>query len=81
MKMINVQTKVIINVTEHIIIKNFWEYFVTDDKQGEDTVRCLVLGFETEIGDVYLPEIKPYIISRTKNFDEVMPAPGWEWMI
>jgi hypothetical protein len=68
-----------INVVEHIILKNGWEYYVTDDKHDEDTIRCVVMGFETEMGDVYLPEIKPYVVSRTRNLNEVMPATGWKW--
>lgn len=68
-----------INVVEHIILRNFWEYYVTDDKFTDDIVRCLVLGAETEIGDVFLNEIKPYILSRTNNLANVMPAPGYSW--
>ena len=68
-----------LNITEHIIIKNFWEYYVTDNKFTDDIVQCLVMGVETEIGDVSLEEIKPYIMTRTKDLDDVMPAPGWSW--
>ena len=68
-----------INVVEHIILKNGWEYFVTNNKFDKDTVQCLVMGFETELGDVYLPEIKPYIVSRTRNLNDLMPATGWQW--
>ncbi len=67
------------NITEHIIIKNFWEYYVTDNKFTDDIVQCLVMGIETGIGDVSLEEIKPYIMTRTKDLDDVMPAPGWSW--
>lgn len=68
-----------INVVEHIILKNGWEYYVTDDKHDKDTVLCLVMGFETELGDVYMPEIKPYIVSRTRDLGGLAPAEGWEW--
>lgn len=70
----------IINVVEHIILKNGWEYYVTDDSFDENTVQCLVMGFETEMGDVYMPEIKPYILSRTKHLDTIAPCQGWEWI-
>ena len=69
-----------INVTEHIILRNGWEYYVTDDKHDKDTIRCVVMGLETEMGDVYLPEIKPYIVSRTRDLNDLAPAEGWEWM-
>lgn len=69
-----------LKVVEHIILKNMWEYYVLDAPTNtEDVKLCLVMGFEQEIGDVYLPEIKPYIISRTKNLNEVMPADGCRW--
>jgi hypothetical protein len=68
-----------INVVEHIILKNKWEYYVTDNRFDEDIVQCLVMGFETELGDVSLNEISPYIISRTKDLNELLPAEGWEW--
>ncbi len=68
-----------INVIEHIILTNFWEYYVTEDNYGEGIQFCLVLGDYDELGDVYLPELEPYIVSRTKRLDSVMPAPGWEW--
>lgn len=68
-----------INVIEHIMLKNMWEYYVTDDKHNDDIVRCLVMGFETELGDVSLSEINPYVLIRTKNLNEVMPASDWRW--
>jgi hypothetical protein len=68
-----------INVVEHIILRNGWEYYVTDEKFDDDTIQCVVMGYETEIGDVYMPEIKPYIVSKTKNLNELAPCQGWEW--
>lgn len=69
-----------VNVTEHIILRNGWEYYVTDQKHDEDIVLCVVMGFETEMGDVSLSEIKPYILMRTKNLTELMPCEGWRWV-
>jgi hypothetical protein len=68
-----------INVIEHIILRNFWEYYVTDQNYGEGLQFCLVLGDYDELGDVYLPELSPYIVSRTKKLTPVIAAPGWEW--
>lgn len=76
--MVNSETGQTLKITEHMMTRNFWEYYVTDETDG-DIARCLVLGFEDEIGDVYLPEIAPYIITKTKKLSGVMPAPGWNW--
>jgi len=69
----------VINVLEHWILRNYWEYYITDDKFSDDIVRALVMGDETELGDVSLSEIKPYTISRTKDLEDIMPAVGWKW--
>lgn len=70
-----------INVVEHIIVKNFWEYYVSNEDTGEKDIKfCLVMGEETELGDVWMPEIEPFIITKTKNLKEVMPASGWNWI-
>ena len=69
-----------INVLEHIVLRNGWEYYVTDNRHDKDTVSCLVMGFETELGDVYMPELRGHIVSRTKDLNELMPADGWEWV-
>lgn len=76
----NKATGTVINVVSHAITRNFWEYYITDNKYDENIVQCLVMGFETELGDVYLPEVKPYLISVTKNLKQVAPAQGWEWV-
>jgi hypothetical protein len=39
-----------------------------------------VMGDATELGSVYLPEIEPYIISRTAELSNgVAPATGYRW--
>lgn len=81
MKMKQNVTGITLNITEHIILKNWWEYYITDRKDLPEGIReALVLGFEDEIGDVSLEEIRPYIQSRTSDLTEVMPAPGWRWV-
>jgi hypothetical protein len=79
-KMKSNNSDAVVNVVEHIIVKNWWEYFVTDRKESEDIAEAVVLGFEVEQGDVSLSEIHPHIISRTRDLDGVLPAPGWEWV-
>ena len=71
-----------INVIEHIMLKNLWEYYIIDDPEDvnpEGYATALVMGFETEVGSVYIPEIEPYIISRTTQLHDLMPAPNWKW--
>ena len=70
-------------VVEHIIIKNMWEYYIlkTDLDEDDDKYKtALVVGDYTEIGGVYMPEIEPYIVSRTSQLDELIPPPNWEWV-
>lgn len=72
---------IVINVVEHIIIRNMWEYYITDEKTDDKDLKFgLVMGFETELGYIYMPELAPYVISKTKNLNEVMAAGGWSWV-
>jgi hypothetical protein len=75
-----------LDVVEHIILRNMWEYYVlSDEGQNDwvsdtpDIVYALVMGFHDEIGTVSLSEIKPHVISRTTCMDDIMPADGYEW--
>ena len=70
----------VVNVTEFAMVKNMWEYFITDEKFSDDIVCAVVAGFEVELGDISLSEIKPYVILRSKDLASTMPAPGWEWV-
>jgi len=67
-------------VIEHIMLRNFWEYFVLKARSNTKRIKlCLVLGVEDEMGDVDMEEISPYIFSRTSDFSGVLPASGWSW--
>ena len=68
-----------LNVTEHIMTRNLWEFYITDNKASDDIVEALVMGHETEIGDVSLSEILPHAISRTTDLNEIMPPEGYSW--
>ena len=73
-----------LDVVEHIILRNMWEYYVLandrDQQQADpDIVYALVMGFNDEIGAVSLSEIKPHVISRTSRLDEILPASGYQW--
>ena len=72
-----------LDVVEHIMLRNMWEYFVLADEAGDepdsDIKYALVMGFEDEIGTVSMSEIKPHVISRTSDLDEILPASGYQW--
>jgi hypothetical protein len=72
-----------LDVVEHIILKNMWEYFVLANEAGDepdsDIKYALVMGFNDEIGTVSLSEIKPHVFSRTTNLDGLLPASGYQW--
>jgi hypothetical protein len=67
-------------VHQHIILKNFWEYYLGETDQ-DGVAFGYVMGFENEWGSVYLPEIKPHIMSCVmgKVLDEIMPPAGYRW--
>ena len=72
-----------INVVEHIITKNMWEYYILDDPENvspEGYATALVMGHETEIGGVCLTEIEPFIASRTTQLNDIFPPVGWSWV-
>ena len=67
-------------VAQHIILKNFWEYYLEPaDENG--IAFGYVMGFENEWGSVDLNEIKPYIASKTSGatLNEIMPPEGYYW--
>lgn len=83
-KMENVETGTIIDVEQHIITSNFWEFYLTPQEAGQDdSVRFgLVMGDCTELGDVSLAEIGPHVITKAVGrgkLEDVMPAGGWRW--
>lgn len=96
MKTMNKNTRNIINennedsnepfaVAQHIILKNFWEYYLEEaDENG--IAFGYVMGFANEWGSVDMAEIKPHIISvvrqdgtTTETLNDVMPPQGYRW--
>jgi len=73
------QGKIEVTVHAHLMTRNFWEYYLLGKPDAHGIVEALVMGHETEIGDVSLDEIKPYLISRTNNLSDLAPAEGWAW--
>lgn len=70
----------VVTVHQHIMTSNMWEYYVLEPVNKSGVANCLVMGFETEMGDVYLPELAPHTISQMARLTEVMPAVGWQWV-
>jgi hypothetical protein len=82
MRMRNVENNTEINVIRHLILKNFWEVYITDEETNSDDIKfALVMGYETELGDVSLEEYKGHIILSTdvNEETEIAPATGWTW--
>jgi len=81
--MIHTETKRKYQVEQHLITRNFWEYYVIKDPNNSDDIKfCYVMGIESEFGDVYIPEIKPYVLSQSKvtPTKEIMPPIGFMWI-
>ena len=68
-----------IKVIEHIILRNYWEYYIVEAADEDGIAFALVVGDYTELGYVSMDEIAPYIMTRTNDMDEIMPAPMWSW--
>lgn len=75
----HIKDKSQLNIVELIMTLNLWEFFITDKKQSDDIVQALVMGYETEIGDVSLKEISPFIQMRTKDLQNTLPPEGYKW--
>jgi len=65
-------------VNLHIITQNFWEYYL-EEPDAYGIAFGYVMGDFNEWGSVDVNELKPYIISSTRDLDEVMPPVGYQW--
>jgi hypothetical protein len=82
-KMRMVGGSTIYDICGWVMTKNGWEYYFTDSAQNGDIRTAIVCGFETELGDISMSEIEPYIKAKTFNqydIDCLMPALGYEWL-
>ena len=82
-KMVNESSGQEISVHGYAMTTNGWEYFFLDptvDKHGNRF--ALVHGFEEEMGDVHIDEIKPYLVVTADATDltDLLPAEGWRWV-
>lgn len=68
-----------VDVIEHIILCNYWEYYILEKADEDGIAFALVMGDYTELGSVSMDEIKPYIVSRTTDLAKLSPAEKWSW--
>jgi hypothetical protein len=69
-----------VEVREHVITKNLWEHYITTRYPESSRIQeAVVVGFEVELGDIDMEEVSPFIITRTKDLETIMPAIGWDW--
>ena len=77
----NNDTGKVVQVHGWAMTRNMWEYFITSSYPTSDgIVEAIVYGDETERGDVYLPEIRPYVVSHTVDLVDLAPPPNWSWV-
>jgi hypothetical protein len=75
-----------LKVVEHIITRNFWEYYILEREKGDvvthdpDIVYALVIGDVQEIGTVSRREIKNYTFMSTTDLSDLEPAIGYSWV-
>ena len=69
----------VLDVIEHVILSNMWEYYILEAADVDGIAFALVVGDYTEMGTVSMDEIQPYILTRTTQLDGIMPAPQWAW--
>tara|TARA_Y100000034_G_C6782477_1_gene349857 strand:- start:477 stop:791 length:315 start_codon:yes stop_codon:yes gene_type:complete len=81
-------SSVSMSIERVLMLKNFWEVYITDEETDDPRQRfALVMGFENELGYVWLPEYDGHIICDTKGSSleqmvrdgEICPATGWYW--
>lgn len=71
----------VVTVREHLITVGFWEFYITTRYPESSRLQeAVVRGMETEIGDVDMDELAPFLRLRTKELSDIMPAPGWSWV-
>jgi hypothetical protein len=75
----NVQDGSVLTVHRHLMTHNFWEYYLLDNEEG-DIRFALVQGQESELGNVSLTEMHPYVLSDTLEWEGIMPPIGYEWV-
>ena len=68
-----------LEVVEHVMLQNMWEYYVTEMPDESGIGWALVVGDVTEYGTIDQQAIDNYSSSRTNKLDDLLPAPNWYW--
>ena len=74
-----------LNVVAHVILRNMWEYYITELPDDTGIGWALVMGDTVEYGSIAQADIDAYGISYTTKLDDtdrmfpLMPPIGWEW--
>ena len=68
-----------LGVVAHVILRNLWEYYITELPDESGLGMALVMGDYTEYGTITQDDIREYGISYTTQLDDVMPATGYSW--
>jgi hypothetical protein len=69
-----------LKVVKHVILRNFWEYFITEMPNESGVGMAYVVGDYDEYGTFAQYDVDKHGISSTEELSELMPAPGWEWV-
>ena len=77
-KMVNGNMK--LEVKAHAILKNMWEYYITELPDSNGVGMALVMGDCTEYGTITQHDIDNHGISYTTDLQDVLPAAGYNWV-
>ena len=68
-----------LNVVAHVILRNMWEYYITELPDENGIGLALVMGDVVEYGSIAQADIDAYGMSYTTQLDDLMPPVGWAW--
>jgi len=82
----NAKNPIVLHVARHIILSNFWEYYVTEEPDERGFSFGYVMGDVSEMGDFSIEELKPYILSDSDKISSdpndgnyILPPEGFSW--
>lgn len=68
-----------LNIVGHAILRNFWEYYITELPNEDGIGMALVMGDYDEYGSITQYDIDTHGISYTTQLDDILPATGYSW--
>ena len=68
-----------LNVVAHVILRNMWEYYITELPDENGIGWALVMGDVVEYGSIAQADIDAYGLSYTTQLDDLMAPVGWAW--